>query len=283
MQTGVYNVKVTNTFGCVGRDTINVNMKWNPVVDLGANGTGLCLGGTKVLDAGTGGLNGGNYYWNTGATTRTITITNPGTYIAYVTSNQGCLTIDTVAITPSGYMPTVDGIVTQPLTASSFKFSALNPQNVTSFTWNFGDGSAPVTVPASTSSVGLTNHAFAGGGNYNVTLTTYSVCGDIMDSTMVTIVGGTGINDIDRDAKLVQLYPNPNDGNILYIEAIGNVKVTEITMYNVLGQEIYTLKSFDGSTNKHKVILPQQLASGVYNIRINTNKGMTTRKLEIVK
>jgi hypothetical protein len=282
-QTGVYNVKVTNTFGCVGRDTINVNMRWNPVVDLGANGTGLCLGGTKVLDAGTGGLNGGNYYWNTGATTRTITITNPGTYIAYVTSNQGCLTIDTVAITPSGYMPIVDGIVTQPLTASSFKFSALNPQNVTSFTWNFGDGSAPVTVPATTSSVGLTNHVFTGGGNYNVRLTTYSVCGDIMDSTMVTIVGGTGINDIDRDAKLVQIYPNPNDGNILYIEAIGNVKVTEITMYNVLGQEIYTLKSFDGSTNKHKVTLPQRLASGVYNIRINTNKGMTTRKLEIVK
>jgi hypothetical protein len=283
MQTGIYNVKVTNTYGCVGRDTIDVNMKWNPVVDLAANGTGLCLGGTKVLDAGTGGLNGGNYYWNTGATSRTVTISNPGTYIAYVTSNQGCLTIDTVDIVPSGYMPTVDAIITQPLSATGFKFSVLNPQNVANFVWNFGDGSAPVTVPVSTSTVGLTNHTFPGGGNYNVTLKTYSVCGDITDSTMVTIIGGTGVNDIDKDAKLVQVYPNPNNGDVLYVEAVGAVKVKELVIYNAIGQEVLKVNAFESTTNKHKVTLPQHLAAGIYNIRINTDKGLTTRKLEIAK
>ncbi|RQO29948.1 hypothetical protein DBR32_13610 [Taibaiella sp. KBW10] len=280
-QTGTYNVAVTNIFGCVGRDTINVNMKWNPVVDLASGGVNLCLGGTKVLDAGNGGLSGGNYYWNTGATSRTITISNVGTYIAYVTSNQGCLTTDTVTITSNGSVPTIDAIITQPLSASSFKFSTLNPQNVTSFIWDFGDGSAPVTILSSASSIGLTTHVFPAGGNYKVKLKTFSICGDIVDSTMISIIG-LGAKDIDKDAKLVQVYPNPNNGNILYVEAVGDVKIKDMVVYNALGQEVLTINKFD-NTSKHKVTLPEYLASGVYNLRINTSKGLTTRKLEIVK
>jgi len=282
-QSGIYHVAVNNSYGCIGRDTVEVRLKWNPVVDLEAGGTGLCLGGTRILDAGPGGQNGGTYYWNNGATTRTISISGEGTYVVYVTSNEGCLTIDTVKIIATGYMPIVDGIVTQPTAASSFSFSAVNPQNVTSFKWNFGDGSAPVTVSASASSTGQTTHTYPAGGNYNVSLTTYSTCGDVLDSTMVSIIG-TGLNDVDQVGKLVQVYPNPNDGTIAYIKIDDvSVKLQSLAIYNVMGQEIMQVPSFEQHNGIYKVVLPEHLAGGMYTLRIQTSKGHTTKKLNVVK
>ncbi|RQO29950.1 hypothetical protein DBR32_13620 [Taibaiella sp. KBW10] len=278
---GTYYVAARDTFGCEGKDTINIEMRWNPEVDLSASGLTICLGGTKVLDAGSGGENGGSYYWNTGATNRRITIHNPGTYITYVTSDEGCMTSDTISIIAQGAMPEIDGIATQPITASSFNFSTINPQNVTSFVWDFGDGSAPVTIAPLTSALGQISHVFPAGGNYEVKLRIYSICGDVLDSTMISIVG-LGAKDVDKDATLVQVYPNPNNGSILYVEAVGDVKIKDMVVYNALGQEVLTIRKFD-SAHKHKVTLPDYLASGVYSLRINTSKGLTTRKLEIVK
>lgn len=282
-QSGVYHVMVSNSYGCVGKDTVEVRLKWNPVVDLAAGGTGLCLGGTLLLDAGPDGQNGGNYYWNNGAGTRTLAVANEGTYIVYVTSVEGCVTIDTVKVVATGFMPNVDGIVTLPTAVNTFSFSAVNPQNVTNFTWDFGDGSAPVTVPASTSSTGQTAHAFPGGGNYNVTLRTYSICGDIQDSTMVTIIG-TGLNDVNEISKLVQVYPNPNDGTVAFITINDpSVKLQSLKIFNVMGQEVMMTPSLELHNGKYKVALPQHLAGGMYTLHIQTSKGQATKKLNIVK
>src|SRR5690606_14954327 len=89
--SGVYHVAVTNQYGCTTNDTLNIFIRSNPRVNLAANGLNLCEGATKVLDAGPDGENGGSYYWNTGATSRTITVGAAGTYIVYVTSAEGCL------------------------------------------------------------------------------------------------------------------------------------------------------------------------------------------------
>lgn len=279
---GTYNVTVRDTFGCVGSDTIHVAMRWTPVVDLEAAGVGLCIGGTKMLDAGSGGENGGNYYWNTGEQTRKIYVDAPGTYIAYVTSNEGCMTVDTVKIVVTGSLPQIDDIVTQPLSANSFSFATMNPQYVTSFVWDFGDGSAPVTVPVTASATGQTTHLFpVGNNNYEVKLKLYSICGDVLDSTVVSIMG-LGTKDIDREGKLAQVYPNPNRDNVLFIEMLGDVTIEDMVVYNALGQKVFTVDK-PGRSSKYKVNLPAHLAAGVYNLQINTSKGMTTRKLEIIK
>jgi uncharacterized repeat protein (TIGR01451 family)/gliding motility-associated-like protein len=98
--SGTYFVTVTNSFGCTGRDTINVNLGAPLTVNLGADTT-LC-GGSLVLDAGNAGA---NYLWNTGATSRTITVSSSGTYYVGVINGFGCIDSDSINVTFSSALP----------------------------------------------------------------------------------------------------------------------------------------------------------------------------------
>ncbi|RQO31548.1 hypothetical protein DBR32_06210 [Taibaiella sp. KBW10] len=273
-QTGTYAVKVTNQYSCFAHDTINIITRNRPTVNLEANGTNFCIGGSKVLDAGPGGENGGDYYWTTGATTRTITVVDPGTYIVYVTSNQGCLTVDTVEIVESGYSPTTNGILALATGPMGFNFNAVNAQNVVNYEWNFGDNT-PVSNAISP------NHTYAAGGVYTIKLKTFSICDDKLDSSTVYIVG-TGLKELTQNEKLLHIYPNPNNGKVLFIEALAGVKTGDIVLYNTLGQSVYKASTTLSGTT-YKLELPDYLASGIYNLYIQTNKGPVSRKLEIIK
>lgn len=88
---GMYWVSYDNGI-CITTDTINVYSLPVPVVNLGAD-TVVCNLNTLVLDAGAG----GNYLWNTGATTQTITPTSPGMYwVSY--DNGFCTANDTIVV-----------------------------------------------------------------------------------------------------------------------------------------------------------------------------------------
>lgn len=277
-QTGIYYVAVTNSFGCVGRDTINVRLKINPVVELAPGDTiSLCGGGVTVLDAGPGGLNGGRYYWNTGDDTRTIDATSAGSYIAYVTSAEGCRTVDTVEVVVVGQMPQTDGIMVTPQSVFNFTFTADNPLHVIQYTWDYGDGSPQETTAGPT-----TQHAYTANGNYWVKLYTNSTCGQIADSILVTIIGGVGVADIDKDAG-IRVYPNPAYDHVVFIETEPAVVINDLKVYNMAGQEVFSRIVIDKNSNKHRLALNKDLAAGIYYIKVFTNKGTVNKKLELLK
>ncbi len=276
-QSGTYHVAVTNQFGCTTSDTLNIAIKDNPIVDLAAGGLNICEGSTKVLDAGPDGENGGDYYWSTGATSRTITVSNAGQYIVYVTSPEGCLKIDTAEVVVAGQMPAVDGITSTPTTPTAFSFTAVNPQNVVEYIWIIGNdtintGSNPTLNPP---------YQFPGNGTYWVKLLTNSICGQVADSIMVTIIG-VGINDVDNNLN-VKVYPNPTKGETVTLETEGDIRINEVNIYNIIGQEVYSNKNLKGNNSKYEIKLGSHLAPGVYNIRMQTNKGLVNRKMEILK
>lgn len=277
-QTGVYHVAVTNSFGCVGRDTINASIRSKPIVDLAPNGTiSLCGGGVLVLDAGPGGLNGGDYYWNTGDSLRTLDVTAAGTYIVYVTSPDNCVTIDTAEVVVTGQMPEVDGILITAQTASNFIFTADNPIHVVQYIWDYGDGS-----PRDTTAGPTTQHHYTANGNYWLKLFSNSTCGEVIDSVMVTIIGGVGVNNVDNDAQ-IKIYPNPTYDNVVFIETAAGIEMNSLKVFNVVGQEVFSQKVFDKRSNKHRITLNKDLAAGIYHIKIETNRGMVNKKLEILK
>jgi hypothetical protein len=275
-QTGVYHVAVTNSFGCVGYDTISATIRSKPIVELGTTAN-LCGGGTKILDAGPGGQNGGSYYWNTGETTRTIEATAAGTYIVYVTSADACLTVDTVELIVNGQMPELDGILVTAQTASSFIFTADNPINVVQYIWDYGDGS-----PRDTTTIPTTQHQYTANGNYWLKLFTNSTCGEIVDSIMVTIIGGVGVNNVDNEAQ-IKVYPNPTYDNVVFLETASGIEIRSLKVFNVVGQEVLSQDISDKRSNKHRIVFNKDLAAGVYHIKIETNKGMVNKKLEILK
>lgn len=265
-QTGNYFAKVTNQFGCVGSDTISVTLREKPVVELG-NDTTICIGTVLTLDAGNDGI---DYFWNTGQTTNTINISSPNTYNVFVTNAAGCVTTDTIKVKTEGYLPTVDYVQITNNGVSTFHFTAVNPQNVIGYEWDFGDGT-PLSYQATP------NHTYAAAGSYIVTLNLSSTCGYSADTSSVHILG-LGTNDLNKDLR-VSLYPNPTQ-DLLTIKLESDAKMESIVVYNILGQMV---KSEKVKNEKEHSISLSNLSNGLYQVKIVTNKGNVTQKVDLVK
>jgi hypothetical protein len=216
-----------------------------------------------------GGPDGIDYFWNTGQTTKTISISSAGEYSVFVTNNEGCTKADTISIAMSGQLPTIQGINVSNDGINTFHFAPVNPQNVLGYEWDCGDNT-PHTY-------GLTaTHQYANGGNYIVVLKLSSSCGFNSDSTSAHILG---INDLNLDNAEMAIYPNPTT-EIATIQNNSSAKMEEVSVYNLLGQIIYREKA--DSSRKHTLKL-NGLSSGVYTVYIITDKGSVARKLEIIK
>lgn len=263
--TGTYYVKVTNQYTCKGYDTINVVLRKNPSVSLG-NDTTVCNGVVLNINAGGAGI---EYFWNTGATTQTINVSSPGSYSVFVTNAVGCSKADTILVNMQGQLPTINGINISNDGQYTFHFTAIDPQNVIGYEWDFGDNTTHSYAASAT-------HLYAGPGNYVVTLKLSSSCGFMNDTASAHIVG-ISQNNIGADG--LTLYPNPSSGTAT-ISGSAGLKMERIALYNMLGQMVYSEKA--QRADKHVLSL-DALASGVYNVQIFTDKGSVTRKLEIVK
>ncbi|WP_118976503.1 T9SS type A sorting domain-containing protein [Taibaiella koreensis] len=263
-ESGTYYVKVTNEFTCVGFDTINVILRDNPIVNLG-NDTSICNGASLTLNGGPDGI---SYFWNTGATTQLLTVSGAGAYAVFVTNNLGCIKSDTIQVNTAGELPHVDGINISNNGINTFKFTAVNPQNVIGYIWDFGDGSPPSYQQSPTHSYDV-NPA-----SYIVVLKLSSSCGFLVDSTSANIVG---IKPLTVSNDELSVYPNPAKTSATILNK-GSLKMEHIAVYNVLGQLVYQAAA--DSKDKHMLSLGG-FAGGLYTIEINTDKGRVARKLEI--
>lgn len=110
-QTGSFWVAV-NQNGCIGYDTILIDLGMLPLLDIGPSDT-ICGGDTLVLSAGSG---WSQILWSGGDTTTDLSISNPGTY-SVTTELNGCLQGDTIEIfiypTLSQNLPAEIGVLCQ--------------------------------------------------------------------------------------------------------------------------------------------------------------------------
>ena len=92
---GNYSVKAVYSNGCISTDSLNIlNIKSPITVNLDKNST-LCLGETRLLDAGSGFV---NYLWNNNLNTQKINITSLGFYKVIVIDINGCKSSDSIQI-----------------------------------------------------------------------------------------------------------------------------------------------------------------------------------------
>ncbi|KAA5536322.1 T9SS type A sorting domain-containing protein [Taibaiella lutea] len=264
-EDGTYYVKVTNSFGCQNSDTIHVQFRINPVVNLG-NDTSICNGATVTLDAGPQGV---EYFWNTGQATQTITVNSAGLYTVFVTNDKGCIKSDTIEVETQGQLPTIQGIEVSNNGNLTFTFHAVNPQNVIGYDWDFGDGtqhsyeSSPI-------------HTYQHLDDYMVTLNLSSSCGF---STVQSSAHIVGINQLNISNDELMVFPNPSRGEATILNK-GSLNMKKIQVYNILGQVIYSANA--DSKDKHSLNL-NGFTAGIYTIEIYTDKGSVSRKLEILK
>jgi PKD repeat protein len=91
-QNTIYILTVTSEFGCISKDTVQVNVDNAPVSVL--NDASLCEGSTVTLDAGN---LGATYLWQDGTTNRTLNVSESGWYHVEVSYGQ-CTLSDSVYI-----------------------------------------------------------------------------------------------------------------------------------------------------------------------------------------
>jgi hypothetical protein len=97
-------------------------------------------------------------------------------------------------------------------------------------------------------------------------------CGQDDNSLTVTVKNSTDVNEFDIEAKL---YPNPTDG-IINIESQG---MQRLTVINALGQ---TLFDHELEADKAQIEM-KQFGVGTYLIRIQTESGLSVRRVSVTR
>jgi gliding motility-associated-like protein len=192
--TTTYTVFVTDANGCTGtQQTVTVTVNPPLVLNLAANPTTICAGGSATITANGAGGNGNyTYSWAPSGTGTSVTVTPTGTTTYTVTISDNCGTpvaTSTITITVA-QPPTACILASDTAGCAPFcvNFTSCGSSAV-SWSWTFAGGTPSSSTQQNPSSV-----CFNTPGLYNVSLTLTSSAG---------CVGSTTSN------SLIHVYPAP--------------------------------------------------------------------------
>ncbi|GIV31547.1 MAG: hypothetical protein KatS3mg029_0898 [Saprospiraceae bacterium] len=176
---GIYGISITDANGCLG--TGSVALDANPAPMPSISNQSICEGDSAVFDAGPGYV---SYFWSTGDTTQTITVSIQDTYFVAVTDSNGCTGVASASLIVH---PRPDATIMGETTLCPGDSLFLFVADGVSFLWSTGDTTDYLQYPA------------AEGAVYSVTVTAANGC-------------------TATDTDTISLYPAPNpgiDGNTL--------------------------------------------------------------------
>lgn len=268
---GSKSVVIKSVHNCMLTSNTYVKMRPLPVDNLG-NDTSICESATIVLDAGNTGY---SYIWNTGATSQTINASDSGTYSVTITTPYSCVNSDTthIAYLPEPYTEGFNFIPKFFEQLGKVDFSPLNPTNVNRYEWDFGDGSPLVTLMNPT-------HVFAASGEYNVTLKVYNDCSEYAVSQKINVDLPTGTVTLNKGNFKLNIYPNPAKSILNISNANGDYEMQDVMIFNTVGALVYHRKADSKTVHQLSV---EQFTSGVYFVRVLTDKGLVNQQVQIVK
>jgi gliding motility-associated-like protein len=248
---GTYSVTVSDPFGCSTVASTNATLGGSLNVTLPT--ASFCQGDSIVIDPG---YTGYQYAWSTGATTQSITVYNAGTYTLNVTDTAtGCSgTITATALVNP--LPSANFTATNVCIGSSTLFtdiSNISTGVITSWSWNFGDGSV--------SGAQNPSHTYASAGTYTVSLAITSSTG-----CNATYTGSVSVNPLPV-ANFTALNSCQNASS--FFTDLSSVSSGNITAY---------AWSFgDGGTSTQQNPSHSYAASGNFNVtlQVTTAGGCT--------
>ncbi|HEX7412643.1 MAG TPA: choice-of-anchor J domain-containing protein [Bacteroidia bacterium] len=106
--------------------------------------------------------------------------------------------------------------------------------------------------------------------------------GHILNSVSSNM-GLAGIAKNNENIVTVSVFPNPANSSFNMDINLTAGEKTEITLYNVMGQEVST-KNYDFSAGENIVNIPtDQLATGMYMVLVSSSKGIYQTKINVIK
>lgn len=260
--SGAYSVLVSDSIGCQGWDSVNVQIAASPVVSLGQDLV-LCNGASATLDAGNP---GSSYLWSNNSATQTISVSAAGSYSVAVSDSNGCAGMDTVAVT-TAVSPAASYTFTVGGAGLDYTFTSTST-GATTYAWSFGDGN--------TSTVQNPTHTYAPG-SYTATLIVTNACGSDTTTQSVTVVG---LNAGFANGS-VSVFPNPNAGKFRVTFDLGIAEQVTMTVQNLAGQVVYARDLGEVSGRVTEDVQLRDLPAGVYMLRMQSASGQSTHMLRV--
>ena len=256
--SGSFSVTVTDGNSCSATSTsINVNVSSAPIPTITATSTTACSGDTVILTSSSA----DSYVWSTGQTTSSIAVTASSSNITVTTVNvnacNGVGMSQPISVTFTA-TPTAAGSFTTSGNVATF---ANTSTGAGSYSWDFGD--------FSNSSASAPTHAYAANGAYTVTLT--AINGNCTSTTSFTVNISVALDELQ--GITLNLFPNPANQEVNI--ALNGAALESVVIVDQFGR---TVKVSNVSN-----INVSDLATGVYQVILYTDKGNITRRLVVSK
>jgi hypothetical protein len=264
--TTLYTVTGTDMNGCMNTASTNVTVNALPAVTASASDNTACAG--EMITVNGGGA--ATYSWNNGVTDNVAFTAFSGTFVVTGTDANGCVNSDSTIVVVNS-LP----IVTfSPLPVDTLCLNSL-PMILT--------GGSP--LGGVYSGAGVTAGSFdpfaAGVGLIPVTYTYTDVnsC-SASASQNVQVLTCVGVEE-NVFASDVNIYPNPANG--AFNISISNASFTEmvISIIDIQGKEVFNMVENNITSQYNKQINIDQLAKGMYYIRLNTKSDVKILKLSV--
>jgi PKD repeat protein len=204
---------------------------------------------------------------------------NSGTAYEYWVADVCAATSDTsgytgpVAFTtPTAPLPTISlgtPAISVTLTEAEVDFDASGSQNVSDYSWDFGNGSFG-TGPTPTAT-------YLQNGQRFVTLTVTNGCGSA-DTVFAVNIGGIGIEE-EELASSLNVFPNPTQDIVNIVIDNNETKSYSFELIDALGQVISTEEVKDARGRTEVKFDLSNRAQGIYLLRVRTGNAAITRRI----
>ena len=284
--TTTYAVTVSN--GIVSQtDNVTVFVKELPVADAGADIT-IEEGQSATLSA----SGGDSYLWNTGETTKSITV-NPKASTSYTVKvfQNGCESTDKVQVIVKEVPPAAANAGSD-ITICKGESITLKGDGGTTYSWSTGASSQNITVnPTRTTTYTLTANR---GGTTNSDEVTVTVINCDLNNGVNNSVSGTTGNPATNDTAEqddsqilnkadfeLTVYPNPTEGK-LNVQTTIPIYNFNLVLMNINGNIIYADEMDASEDGIKKEIDLSRMAKGVYFLQLYNEEESYVKKIMVI-
>jgi hypothetical protein len=96
--------------------------------------------------------------------------------------------------------------------------------------------------------------------------------------------GFVGVKNVIANASNINIFPNPARDNAVLNITLSETTNLHVTVIDELGRTVATVVNKNMNAGTQKIdINTTSLASGVYNVKIETTQGTTTERLSVIK
>ena len=211
------------------------------------------------------------YYWNGSSTPDNDTLYDrgPGAYAVLVKENDCDVASEQTTLINQGVKPNVDFTVADTVELGE-DVTLTSTLSAGDHTWEFSDGQADksgLTVTVNFNQVG----------DVVITLTVRNADNCVASESKTVHVRQT-VGIASLNAGLVKIFPNPSSG-LLHIQSTSkDVKISELSIVDMLGKELLH-RNVEGQSNTVDI---SHFKAGSYLVRIKSNQGILLQRISLM-